>query len=723
MRRRAVVGGVLLLAWTAAIEGRLLYLQVVRHAELAARADRQQMRTVTAPAKRGEIRDRNGRLLAYSVDVDSIYAVPAEIAEPAATAQALCRALDDCDRGQLKALVERFSTARAFAFVERFVTPQAAARVAALDLEGVGFMKESRRYYPKKELAAQLLGYVGVDNGGLGGIEAAYDSVVRGRDGKVLVQIDARRRGFSSVERLPTAGGTLELTIDEQLQHIVERELRAGVTAHRADSGTAIVMDPHTGEILAMATYPAFNPNAFRSAPDGARKNRAVTDLYEPGSTFKIVTASAAIQEGVVSPSDLIDVSAGMIKFPGRPPIEDVARYGVLTFADVIAKSSNVGAIKVGLRLGAERLGLYVNRFGFGKVTSPDFPGESPGIVWDPSRLNDSALASVSMGYQVGVTPLQMAAAASAVANGGRLLQPRVVRAVVKDGVRTPIVPAQVGRPITARTAAELTSIMEDVVAHGTGTQARIEGFTVAGKSGTAGKIIDGAYSKSDYNVSFVGFVPSRKPVLTAIVVDRHAAGRQVLRRQRRRADLQAASPTRAAPPRRARRRCSRRRRCWSTARRSAGGRQRPDRDHRRAVDDSDGMPDLRGLGAREALRRLARRRLGAGLQGAGLVVSQMPAPGTPVDASSTCTLVLDRNPRRLTEAMPGRGAVTAESAVAALGDLVVRGAAGPRCPADHRRRVRLARVGRGRGVRRHARREGRRRRLRAPGAGPRRRR
>lgn len=652
LRRRAVLAGVCVLLWTAAIESRLVYLQVVRHAEMAARADRQQNRTVTAPAKRGEIRDRHGRLLAYSVDVDSVYAVPAEIGEPAVTAQALCRALDDCDRGKLKALVERFSTARAFAFVERFVTPQVAARVAALDLEGVGLMKESRRYYPKKELGAQLIGYVGVDNVGLGGLEAAYDQVVRGRDGKVLVQIDARRRGFSSIERSPTAGGTLELTIDEQLQHIVERELKAGVTEHRADGGTAIVMDPHSGEILAMATYPTFNPNAFRTAADGVRKNRAVTDLYEPGSTFKIVTASAAIQEGVVSPSDPIDVSAGMIKFAGRPPIEDVFRYGVLTFAEVIAKSSNVGAIKVGLKLGPERLGLYVNRFGFGKVTSPDFPGESPGIVWDPSRLNDSALASISMGYQVGVTPLQMVAAASAVANGGRLLQPRVVRAVVKDGMRTPVVPAEVGRPITVRTAAELTSIMEDVVDHGTGTQARIDGFTVAGKSGTAGKIVDGAYSKSEYNVSFVGFVPSRKPVFTAIVVvdtpraGKYYGGSVAAPVFRRIADaalrhLGVAPTVFPAPPVIVDRKAQRD---------GAGG--GPTVITVAAVDDSRSMPDLRGLSAREALRRLSGRRMSARLQGQGLVISQSPAPGTPLDPAATCTLVLDRHPKRLAQAM-----------------------------------------------------------------------
>lgn len=651
LRRRVVVAGVCLLAWTAAIEARLVFLQVVRHADLSARAVRQQQRMVTAPARRGEIRDRHGRLLAFSVDVDSVYAVPADIADADRTARALCAALDDCDAGKRKALTERLSSSRAFAYVERFVAPRVAERIAALDLEGVGLMKESRRYYPKKELAAQLLGYVGVDNVGLGGLEAAYDAVVRGRDGKVLVQTDARRRGFSSVERSPTAGGTLELTIDEQLQHIVERELKAGVAEHRAEGGTAIVMDPQSGEILAMATYPTFNPNAFRAAADAVRKNRAVTDLYEPGSTFKIVTASAAIQEGVVSPADPIDVSAGMIKFAGRPPIEDVARYKVLSFAEVIAKSSNVGAIKVGLKLGPERLGVYVNRFGFGRVTSPDFPGESPGIVWDPSRLNDSALASISMGYQVGVTPLQMVTAASAVANGGRLLQPRVVRAVVKDGVRTPVVPAEVGTPITARTAAELTSIMEDVVDHGTGTQARVDGFTVAGKSGTAGKIVAGRYSKSEYNVSFVGFAPSRAPVLTAIVViDTPRAGKyfggsvaapifkRIVDASLR--HLGVAPTVFPAPP------------VLVTRDQPSAAAAEPTVIPVAVADDSHSMPDLRGLSAREALRRLASRRVAARMQGAGLVVAQSPAPGTPLDAATTCLLVLDRSPRRLAQAM-----------------------------------------------------------------------
>ncbi len=519
IRRRAFVAALCLAVWAVGIEARLVYLQVFQYADLRARADRQQNRVVSAQARRGEIRDRNGRLLAYSVDVDSVYAVPSEIADAPAAARALCGALENCRTAERKELEARLAKGGAFAYVARFVSPRVAQRVAALDLEGIGFMKESRRFYPNKELGAQVLGYVGVDNLGLGGIEAAYDKVISGHPGKILVQIDARRRAFSSLTVPPTMGATLELTIDEYLQHIVERELAAGVIANRAEGGTAIVMDPGTGEILAMASYPTFNPNSFAAATAEQRKNRAVTDLYEPGSTFKLVTASAALEEGVIKPTDLIDTSPGFIRFKSRQ-IDDTHHYGVLSFAEAIVKSSNVGAIKVGLRLGRDRLGEYVSRFGFGRTTSHDFPGESPGIVWNPKRLDDSAVASVSMGYQVGVTPLQMVTATAVVANGGRLLRPHVVRAVVRDGERTATEIKEVRRVISARTAAELTTIMEDVVTRGTGKGwAQVEGFTVAGKTGTAQKLVRGAYSHSDYNVSFTGFVPSRKPVFALVVV------------------------------------------------------------------------------------------------------------------------------------------------------------------------------------------------------------
>ena len=650
IRRRALVAGACLAAWALGIETRLVYLQVVRHADLMARADRQQNRTIATDPKRGEIRDRNNRLLAYSVDVDSIYAVPSEIADTRAAARALCGAFDHCTADDRKEIEERLGRGGAFAYVQRFVSSQAAARVAALDLEGIGFMKENRRFYPNKELAAQVLGYVGVDNTGLGGIEAAYNKVISGLPGKVLVQTDAHRRAFSRVERPSTTGATLELTIDEYLQHIVERELAEGVTANRADSGTAVMMDPETGEILAMASYPTFNPNVFGTATNEQRKNRAVTDLYEPGSTFKIVTASAALEERVMAPTDLIDASPGYIRF-GTRQIDDTHNYGVLTFADAIVKSSNVGAIKVGLKLGRARLGDYVKRFGFGRPTSSDFPGESSGIVWDSSRLNDSALASVSMGYQVGVTPLQMVAATSVVANGGRLPKPHIVRAVVRDGVRTATEAVDVRRVVSARTTAELTTIMEDVVASGTAKGfAQVEGFTVAGKTGTAQKLVNGAYSHRDYNVSFTGFVPSRTPAFALVVVvdtprngyyfGASVAGpifKRIATASLR--HLGVAPTVFPAPP-------------VLVERRTAPVVARVGPATVITVDDSGTrpMPDLVGLGAREALRRIARLGVSAKIQGTGLVVAQYPEAGQTLAVGGACTLMLERGLGR-----PGR--------------------------------------------------------------------
>lgn len=645
IRQRTLLAGALLAAWAVGIEVRLVFLQVVRHDEIVAMADRQQRRTIEAPAKRGDLRDRNGRVLAYSVDVDSVYAVPSEIADPKRAARELCAALDGCSAADRADLERRLDRKAAFAFVQRFVSSKVSDRIRSLDLQGVGLMKESRRFYPGRELAGQVLGWVGTDNVGLGGLEAAYNRMILGTPGKVLVQTDARGRAFNRVERLPTTGATLELTIDEQIQHIVERELAAGVAAHKAAGGTAVMMDPATGEILAMASYPFFNPNTFRDVAPDARKNRAVTDLYEPGSTFKIVTASGALEERIVKPTDLVDTDPGYITF-GPRRIDDTHRYGVLTFADAIVKSSNVGAIKVGLRLGATRLGEYVTRFGFGRTSSSEFPGESPGIVWSASKLNDSALASVSMGYQVGVTPLQMVTATAAVANGGRLMKPHIVRAIVRDGVRTVAEPVEVRRVISPRTAAEVTTIMEDVVVHGTGTQAAVEGYTVAGKTGTAQKLVDGAYSHTDYNVSFTGFVPSRRPIFAlVVVVDTprngfyyggsvsgpifHRIADATLRH------LGVPPTVFPAPP--------------VVVDRRAQAMPRPGQPVVVTVDDAGGraMPDLVGLSAREALRRMARLGVSVKLQGAGIVVAQYPEAGQTVAVGGSSTLMLDRGTGR----------------------------------------------------------------------------
>jgi len=649
-----VAAGVLA-CWVFAIEARLVMLQVVQYDELSLRAERQQSETQKTPGKRGEIHDRKGRLLAYSVDADTIYAVPTEISDPAKMAALLCAAIDECtgkDRDQLR---ERLSRKRrsggltSFQYVKRRATPIEAKRIAALELKGIGFMKESKRFYPNRELAAHLLGYVGTDNAGLHGLEATFDKTVRGREGTMLVQTDARGHAFSRLDRPPTTGGSLELTIDQHLQFIVERELKAGVEAAGAAGGTAVAMDPYTGEILAMASWPTFNPNQYAGTNDSARRNRAVQDLYEPGSTFKLVTASAAIEEKVVTPGEIIDVSAGLIRFGSRV-INDMHRYGPLSFTDVIVKSSNVGAIKVGLKLGPERMGLYIRRFGFGRASSPDFPGESPGIVWAPSRLNDSALASVSMGYQIGVTPLQMAAAASVIANGGTLYEPHVVRATVKAGVRTPVPPKAVRRAILAETAATLTSIMESVVTEGTGKRAALASFTVAGKSGTADKLVNGRYSVSQQNVSFVGFVPSRNPVMTVIVmVDSPRVGGDTggviaapIFQRIAEASLRqmGVTPTINQPPP-----VMIARRNQNPVTTAAAPLAPAIVTMPASMTDGGGLPDLRGMSAREALRELARLGLTARMQGAGVVTEQTPAPGSVIEPGAACTLVLNRRP------------------------------------------------------------------------------
>ena len=637
--------------WTAAIEARLVYLQVVEHADLTQRAGKQQTRTLFPPAKRGEIVDRKGRLLAYSVDADSIAAVPTEIDDEADVAAKICRALDACTADRQAAIVRSLSRRSSFAYVARQVSPEEARRVRALALPGVTLFKESRRYYPNSELGAHVIGYVGLDNVGLGGIESAYDSQIRGRDGKVLIQTDNKRRAlFSRVERPATAGAAVELTIDEYLQHVAERELRAGVEENRAQGGTAMIMDPQTGEILALANWPTFNPNTFSRAEEDSRRNRAIQTLYEPGSTFKIVTASAALEQRVITPETMIDTNPGSITFPGRKPIFDTHKYGVIDFTDVIVKSSNVGAIKVGLRVGPDVLTQYVNRFGFGQTLGPDFKGETAGIVWSADRLDDSALASVSMGYQVGVTPLQMVAAVSSVANGGHLIQPRVVRAFIRDGRRIEVPRKEMRQTIEPETAATLTTIMEQVVERGTARAAQIDGYTIAGKTGTAAKLVNGHYQKSDYNASFVGFIPSRKPAVTILVVidSPHGHGytggavsAPVFKRiaEATLTYLGVAPNLNAPPP-------------VLVARHETTDATEAAPQPARAASvlaatlepaRNGLMPDLRGLSAREAMRSLSRIGMTARLSGDGLVIEQSPAPGDALVRGEACTLKLGR--------------------------------------------------------------------------------
>jgi cell division protein FtsI (penicillin-binding protein 3) len=652
LRSRLIVCTALLACWTVSIEARLVYLQVIQRDEMMARANRQQTRTVSLPAKRGEIVDRFGHVLAYSVDADTIAAEPTVIDNPDEVAARVCAALDRCGAAQRQQMAERLASKQQFAYLARQVSPEDARRVKALDIPGVLFYKESRRYYPKKELAAHVLGYVGLDNKGLAGLESTFDSRIRGREGKMLLQTDARQRAIATRdEKLPTSGDGLELTIDEYLQFVADRELRAGVAENAAAGGTAIILEPQSGEILALANWPTFNPNAFKTVDTVALRNRAVQDYYEPGSTFKVVTASAAIEEGLIRPSDPIDCSPGYITFGSRM-IRDTHEYGVLPFIDVIAKSSNVGAIKVGMKVGATRLTQYVSRFGFGQTLASDFRGQNAGMVWPADQLDPSALASVSMGYQVGVTPLQMAAAVGAVANGGELIEPHVVRAFIKNGGRQEVARNVVRRAIAPETAATVTEIMEAVVDHGTAkATAQIEGFTVAGKTGTASKAEGGHYSKSDYNASFVGFVPSRKPAVVIVVVidSPHAHGyygavvsgpifRRIAEATLRHLGV---GPTLNAPA------------PVIVARREVPiddvgpqpvsaplpSTQPP------AVTPGE-MPDLLGLSARDALRTLMQVGLTPRLDGDGFVIDQSPRAGALLTRGDTCVLKLGRRPR-----------------------------------------------------------------------------
>ncbi|MEO8258514.1 MAG: penicillin-binding protein [Acidobacteriota bacterium] len=654
LKRRVAVVAVSLAVWAVGIELRLMHLQIVERSFLVARAERQQTSTIALPAKRGDIVDRRGRVLATSVDADTII-VPAKVSDPEATVAGLCGALADCAPKERQTLTDRLRRG-VFTYVRRRISADQRRQVEAIDLEGVGFVKESRRFYPKKELAAHLLGYVGVDNTGLDGLEAAYDSRIRGQDGKVLVQTDARRRAFSRIDRPPTTGATIELTIDEYLQHVAERELHAGVVATGAAGGSAIVMNPHTGEILAMANEPTFNPNVYREAREIERRNRAVQDLYEPGSTFKVVTVSAALEDKVMPIASMIDTNPGQIQIPGRPkPITEAGHhnYGVLSLSDVIVRSSNVGAIKIGLRVGTDRLSRFVSLFGFGRPISPDFPGESPGIVWSASTWTQSALASVSMGYQVGVTPLQMVAAISAVANGGELVEPRVIRAVYRDNRRYAVEPKVLRRTISADTAATLTGIMEGVVGddHGTAKAARLAGYTIAGKTGTAAKLVNGHYSTSDYNASFVGFVPARNPAIAIIVVTDSPrtypntggyVSAPVFKRIAE-AALRYLGVPRSVDPEPP-----------VLVARSDGAlpAARPATTAPAVSLVADGtpgtVPDLRGLSAREATYQLARLGLTARLSGDGFVVDQDPPPGTPLESVNVCRMTLDRWPARL---------------------------------------------------------------------------
>ncbi|MBI2158002.1 MAG: PASTA domain-containing protein [Candidatus Rokubacteria bacterium] len=648
VRTRVLILAAVLAVSFGGLTGRLAWLQVVKRGELAQLAERQYSRTVVLHAQRGPIVDRQGAPLATSAATESLFVQPRSVGDPARVAARLAPLIGVPEPETRAAL----TSSRPFVWLRRTLPPAVAAEVRALREPGLGFLPEPLRLYPNRELAAHVLGFEGVD-GGLEGVERAFNAELAGTPGKAIVGRDALGREVAAqhVLRAPQPGHGVMLTIDRTIQYLAEREVDAAWRRTGARTAMAVVLEPRTGDILAIAIRPTFNPNTFFDVPSrDAWRNRAVTDPFEPGSTFKVIMAAAALEEGVVRPDDRINGEGGAITI-AKTTIRDWKKYGWLTFGEVLQNSSNVGAIKVGLALGRDRYHRYMSAFGFGALTGVGLPGESRGLLREPGRWSALSLPTVSIGQEISVTALQMVAAFGAVANGGTLMQPRLVRATFDAEGRElrrfePRAVRQVIAPETART---LTRLLVRVVDAGTGHNAAIPGYEVAGKTGTAQKLDPATrrYSHAPGVLSFVGWAPADEPrVAMLVMLDEPknekwgseaaapifaAIGREVLRylevppSDGEPVQIVAAAEPKAAPPVR----------LVSVA---------------AAVPDAEGgrvMPDLAGATLRQALTALAPLRPAVELAGQGRVVAQTPAAGAPLEPGAPVRLTLSSGATR----------------------------------------------------------------------------
>jgi cell division protein FtsI (penicillin-binding protein 3) len=519
--RRLYILGAILAVWCVGICVRLTYLQIFRYGSFAERAQHQQQRTAELSPRRGMIYDRAGRELAMSISVDSVFAVPSEIPNLASTVSLISH----ITKSDPRELLAKCKASKSFCWLARKADVDVADRIRSLNLSGIHFQKESKRFYPKRELAAQILGYVGMDDQGLSGIERQYEDGLQGKPGTMVVSVDAHKKWFSSVEKQPEAGQSVVLTIDEQIQYIAERELAAQMEHTNAEAGTVVVENPHTGEILALANYPTFNPNLSREITPQRLKDHAVSDVYEPGSTFKLVTIAAALEEKITRPTEVFDCQMGSIVVNGMR-IHDDEKWGNLTVAEILAHSSEVGAIKIGLRLGDDRFYKYIRGFGFGQQTGIELPGETRGLTKPVSRWSKVSIAAISTGQEIGVSPLQLAAMVSTIANDGVRMPPHIVAATTDPQLAPQPASFHSGekiRVISPTTAAEMKQMMQGVVLTGTGRKAILEGYSSAGKTGTAQKVdsLTHAYSRTKYIASFAGFAPINDPsIVVAVIID-----------------------------------------------------------------------------------------------------------------------------------------------------------------------------------------------------------
>jgi len=539
-RTRIFVLACIVVAGLAGVLSRLTQLQIFQYGDYLARAHRQQQRIVEVSPRRGVVYDRNLHELAMSIPEDSCFAIPAEISNPSLVAHLLSGILK-MDQDEIET---RLTASKNFVWIARKLEAEKVQRIEALNLRGIYFQKESQRFYPKGQLAAHALGYVDIDGRGIGGIEYQYDNRLRGKPVQMLVMADARRRWYERHGPDASAASNVVVTIDQNVQYIAEKALAGAVASTHAKAGAVLVQDPATGELLALANWPTFDPNVAGSVPAEARMDRAVSAIYEPGSTFKIVTVAAALQEGITNPEEVVDCQMGSITIANHL-IHDHKPFGALTVTQVVANSSDVGAIKLGLRLGAPKFYDYIRAFGFGSQTGIELPGETRGLLRRLENWSAISIGGVSMGQEVGVSPVQLIAAVSAIANGGVVHPTHVVREVrsatppaappTAGGDGAPDAPAVSAPPsaaagvaadpghraISPETAATMRRILEQVVLVGTGKKAKLNGYTSAGKTGTAQKIdpATGRYSARDYIASFVGFAPVNSPAVTVLVV------------------------------------------------------------------------------------------------------------------------------------------------------------------------------------------------------------
>ncbi|MFQ5866425.1 MAG: peptidoglycan D,D-transpeptidase FtsI family protein [bacterium] len=521
-RKTRIITSILVVILTLIVlEIRLYYIQIISHHRYKRMADKQSILVRQYEFKRGTIYDRNGKELAIEFEVSSVYAIPSSISNPEETARKLAPLLDLSE----KAICRKLETSNSFVWLRRKVDTEIAEKIKNLHLKGIEFMSEGKRFYPENELASQVIGLAGLDNQGLSGIENSFDTILRGKNKKTIGTKDGfGREVIAAGTAYPSevSGYGVVTTIDRVIQYIAEVELRKAYEETKAKLATIIVQDPQTGEILALASFPSFNGN--KSFPEKYKylKIPAISNIFEPGSTFKPIVAVALLEENLVTLEDLFYCENGVYVLNGFP-VRDHEGEGWLTFVQVLEKSSNIGMVKAGQLLGKNRLYQYVRDFGFGNYTGIRLPGETPGILKKPKDWSEISLSRLSFGQGVGVTAIQLISAFSCLANGGVLMEPMIANRIIdsKGKVVTEFHPCPVRRVISSKTAQTLTDILCGIVENGTGKEAEIVGYRVAGKTGTAQKFdpATGKYSKTNYIASFVGYLPADRPRITILVL------------------------------------------------------------------------------------------------------------------------------------------------------------------------------------------------------------